>query len=568
MDHGPRATGHGQRTVATKKLEIIPLGGLGEFGLNSLIVRSGQEMILIDVGMMFPDESLPGVDIVIPDLAFVQEHAAQLKAVILTHAHEDHIGALPYLLRLVKAPVYGTRFTLAVADHKLAEHGLLSETETHPVEPGEHVAVPPYDIEFIRSTHSTIDALAVAIHTGSGTIVHATDFKIDDTPVIGQPMDVDRLRQLGDRGVLAALVDSTNVERAGRTPSERAVIPALEEVFETAPGRIIISCFASSIHRIQIILDLAYEYGCKVALVGRTMVRLIETAMDGQYLNVPPNLLVPLHTVNQLPRDKVVMLVTGCQGEPMAALARMATESFKQIRIEPDDTVVLSARVIPGNEKAIARLIDHIYRRGGRVIDESVSPVHVSGHPAQGDLKIFLDAVRPRYLIPIHGDYRRLCRHRDYAVRTGFDPQRVIVTENGTIIELDESRARVSPERVFVGRTLIDEAGFEEIEDFIIRDRRHLAEDGFVLPIVAINEVTGELEDVPEIITRGFVGAGDSADLLEEARQVVIRTVEASAQDERTDWAVMKEKIRIELKRFITKRTDRYPLIIPVIIEI
>jgi ribonuclease J len=290
--------------------------------------------------------------------------------------------------------------------------------------------------------------------------------------------------------------------------------------------------------------------------------------MDGQYLDVPPNLLVPLPTVNQWPRDKVVMLVTGCQGEPMAALARMATESYKQIRIEPNDTVVLSARVIPGNEKAIARLIDHIYRRGGRVIDESVSPVHVSGHPAQGDLKIFLDAVRPRYLIPIHGDYRRLCRHREYAVSLGFDAQRVIVAENGNVIELDENEARLAQERVFVGRTLIDEAGFEAIEDFIIRDRRHLAEDGFVLPIVAINEVTGELEDVPEIITRGFVGVNDSADLLDQARQVVIRTVEESTQDERTDWAVMKEKIRIELKRFITKRTDRYPLIIPVIIEI
>jgi ribonuclease J len=555
-------------SVQANKLEIIALGGLGEFGLNSLIVRSGEDMILIDAGMMFPDESLPGVDIVIPDLAFVQEHAAQLKAIIVTHAHEDHIGALPYLLRVVQAPVYGTRFTLAVADHKLAEHGLLQETEVHPVEPGERAAVPPYDIEFIRSTHSTIDSLALAISTPGGTIVHATDFKIDDTPVIGQPMDVDRLRQLGDRGVLAALVDSTNAERPGRTPSEKAVIPALEEIFETAPGRIIISCFASSIHRIQIILDLAYEYGCKVALAGRTMVRMIETAMDGQYLDVPPNLLVPLPTVNQWPRDKVVMLVTGCQGEPMAALARMATESYKQIRIEPNDTVVLSARVIPGNEKAIARLIDHIYRRGGRVIDESVSPVHVSGHPAQGDLKIFLDAVRPRYLIPIHGDYRRLCRHREYAVSLGFDAQRVIVAENGNVIELDENEARLAQERVFVGRTLIDEAGFEAIEDFIIRDRRHLAEDGFVLPIVAINEVTGELEDVPEIITRGFVGVNDSADLLDQARQVVIRTVEESTQDERTDWAVMKEKIRIELKRFITKRTDRYPLIIPVIIEI
>ncbi|MBI3949246.1 MAG: ribonuclease J [Acidobacteria bacterium] len=551
-----------------KKLQIIPLGGCGEFGLNSMILRWGEEMILIDVGMMFPDESMPGVDVVIPDLTFVQEHASQLKAILLTHAHEDHVGALPYLLRTVNAPVYGARFTLAVAEHKLAEHGLLSQAELHSVDPGERVEVPPFDIEFIRSTHSTIDSLAIAITTLVGTIIHATDFKIDDTPVIGQPMDVDRLKQVGDRGVLAALVDSTNVERSGRTSSEKAVIPGLEEVFETAPSRIIISCFASSIHRIQIILDLAYDYDCKVALAGRTMLRMIETAMNERYLDVPPDLLVPLNAVNQLPREKVVMLVTGCQGEPMAALARMATESYKQVRIEPDDTVVLSARIIPGNEKAIARLIDHVYRRGGRVIDESIHPVHVSGHPSQEDLKIFLEATRPRYLVPIHGDYRRLCRHKEFMTSIGFDPRRVIVADNGSIIELGEGEARLSQERVFVGRTLIDEAGYEEIEDFIVRDRRHLAEDGFVLPIVAISEVTGELEDVPEIVTRGFVVADDAADLLDQARQVVIKTVESSSHDERTDWAVMKEKIRIDLKRFITKQTERYPLIIPVIIEI
>jgi ribonuclease J len=554
--------------VDANKLEIIPLGGLGEFGINAMAWRWGEDMILIDIGMMFPDESLPGVDIVIPDLTFLEQHAAQLRAIILTHAHEDHIGALPYLLKLVKAPVYGARFTLAVAEYKLAEHGLLAETEVHPVEPGEQVNIPPFELEFIRSTHSTIDALALAITTPIGTLIHATDFKIDDTPVVGQPMDVDRLRQVGDRGVLAVLADSTNVERRGRTPSEKAVIPAFEEVFETVPGRLFFSCFASSIHRIQIILELAYEYDCKVALAGRTMVRMIETAMNEGYLDVPPNLLIPLNAVGHLPRDKVVMLVTGCQGEPMAALARMATESYKQVRIEPGDTVVLSARIIPGNEKAIARLIDHIYRRGGRVIDESIHPVHVSGHPSQEDLKILLEATQPRYIIPIHGDYRRLCRHKEFAESLGFDPRRVIVADNGSVIEIDEVEARLSQERVFVGRTLIDEAGYEEIEDFIIRDRRHLAEDGFVLPIVTINEVTGRLEDVPEIITRGFVGANDSADLLDQARQVVIKTVEGSSHDESTDWAVMKEKIRIELKRFITKQTERYPLIIPVIIEI
>lgn len=550
------------------KLDIIPLGGLGEFGINAMAWRWGEEMILIDAGMMFPDESLPGVDVVIPDFTFLQQRAAQLKAIILTHPHEDHIGAVPYLLRLVNAPIYGTRFTLAVLDHKLAEHGLLDEAELHPVEPGDRIRIPPFDIEFVRSTHSTIDCLVVAIQTPVGMVVHATDFKLDETPVIGQPLDIDRLRAIGDQGVLAVLADSTNVERPGRTPSERAVIPAFEEIFETAPGRLIFSCFASSIHRIQVILDLAHEYGCRVVVLGRTMVRMVETAIDEGFLDVPPGLLAPVSALGRIPREDVVMLVTGCQGEPMSALARMATGSYKQVAIEPGDTVVLSARIIPGNEKAIARLIDHIYRRGGRVIDESVRPVHVSGHPSQEDLRILLDAIRPRYLVPIHGDYRRLCRHREFALSLGWDPHRVLVAENGQIIELSQHGARVSAERVPVGRILIDEAGYEEVEEVVVRDRRHLAADGFLLPIVTINEVTGELEGVPEIITRGFVSHNGTDELLDEARQVVIDTVAASSQDESTDWAVMKEKIRVALKRFIARRTDRYPLIIPVIIEI
>jgi ribonuclease J len=554
--------------VMSNKLELIPLGGCGEFGMNMMALRWGEDMLLIDAGMMFPDEGLHGVDVVIPDLAFVEEHAKHVRAIILTHAHEDHIGALPYVLKTVNVPVYGAHFTLAVAEYKLEEHGVLSEAKMNAIEPGQRLRVEPFEIEFIRTAHSTIDSLAVAIQTPVGVLVHATDFKLDDTPVIGEPTDMERLRWLGNRGVLAALVDSTNAERSGRTPSEKAVIPAFEQIFESAPGRIIFSCFASSIHRIQIILDLAYEYDCKVALVGKTMVRMVETAMNGGYLDVPDGLLIPLSAVNQLPRDQAVMLATGCQGEPMAALSRMATGSYKQVKIEPGDTVVLSARVIPGNEKAIGRLMDHIYRRGGHVIDETISRVHVSGHPSQEDLKLTFEAIRPKFLIPIHGDYRRLCRHKEYALKLGFDPKRVIVAQNGDVIELDWEGASLRPERVFVGRTFIDEAGYEEIEEFIIRDRRHLAEDGFILPIVTINEITGKLEDVPEVITRGFVGADDSKDLLDQAREVVIKTVEESSLDESTDWAVMKEKIRVELKRFITQRTNRRPMIIPVIIEI
>jgi ribonuclease J len=552
----------------TNKLEIIPLGGCGEFGMNMMALQWGDDILLIDAGMMFPDEGLHGVDVVIPDLTFVENNVERIRGIIVTHAHEDHIGALPYVLKIANAPVYGTRFTLAVAEYKLEEHGVLREAKLNVIELGQRVSLRPFDVEFIRTAHSTIDSLAVAIQTPVGLLLHMTDFKLDDTPVIGQPTDLERLRELGDRGVLAALIDSTNAERPGRTASEKAVIPAFEEIFESAAGRIIFSCFASSIHRIQIILDLAYDYDCQVALVGKTMLRMVETAMNEGYLDVPDGLLVPLTAVNHLPREKAVMLATGCQGEPMAALSRMATGSYKQVKIEPEDTVVISARVIPGNEKAIARLMDHIYRRSGHVIDETISRIHVSGHPSQEDLKLVYDAVRPKCLIPIHGDFRRLCRHKEYALTRGFEDTQVIVAENGDVLELRPDGVDLIKGRVFVGRTFIDEAGYEEIEDVIIRDRRHLAEDGFILPIVTINEKSGKLEDVPEVITRGFVGVDDSTDLLDRAREVVIRTVENSSLGESTDWAVMKEKIRVELKRFITRETNRRPLIIPVIIEI
>jgi ribonuclease J len=555
--------------VSKQAVDIIPLGGFGEFGMNMLAVRWGEEIIVIDAGMTFPDESLHGVDVVIPDLRFVEENVSRLKGLILTHAHEDHIGAVPYLLKVANVPVYGSRFTRAVLEHKLIEHGLVNDVEVHGVEPGDFVEIGPYEVEFIGAAHSTIDCFALAIRTPVGVIVHATDFKLDEQPVIGEPTDLRRLRQYGDRGVLALLADSTNVERSGRTPSERAVVPALEEIFDQAPGRIIVSCFASSLHRIQLLFDLAHDYECRVALVGPTMTRMVETALNERYLDVPAGLLISPADVPRLPPEKVVMLVTGCQGEPMAALARMATGSYKQLRIEPGDTVVLSARIIPGNERAIARLIDHIYRRGARVIDESVNRmIHVSGHPCQDDLRLVYEAVRPRVLIPLHGDYRRLCRHKEFACASGFSPEQVIVAENGQVIELSEKGARLTGETIPVGRTFIDEAGFEEIEEFIIRDRRHLAEDGFILPIVVINKTTGELEAIPEIVSRGFLATEDGEGLLDHAREIVEQTVMEADPDEKTDWAVMKEKIRVELKRFISKQADRHPLIIPVIIEI
>lgn len=548
------------------RLEIIPLGGLGEFGMNMMAFRYGDEMIIVDAGMMFPEDDLLGVDVIIPDLTFIEDNANQLLAVVLTHSHEDHIGALPFLLKTVNVPVYGTRFTLAMAENRLQEHGLMDSVLTHVIEPREIFEVGSFKIEFIHVSHSTTDCVALAIATPVGVIIHTGDFKVDETPVVGDSIDLETLRSYGDRGVLALLSDSTNIERKGRTLSERAVIPALEDIFDRALGRIIISCFTSSIHRIQIVFDLADQFGRSVALLGRSMVRNIEIADSLRFLDIPPEILVTPAEAKRLPREDVVLLVTGCQGEPMAALARMAVGNHKHATVEKDDTVVLSSRIIPGNERSISRMINHLCKLGAHVYDERSARVHVSGHGSQEDLQIMLEAVRPRFLIPIHGEYRQLFRHKEFAVSLGFDPDNVIVAESGDVIEIDEHGARITA-KVFVGRTFIDSSGFGELEDMVIRDRKHLAYDGIVLPVVAINMTTGALESEPELITRGFVSDGANG-IIGRAREVVAQTVEGSEHEERIDPTVMKEKIRIELKRFIQRETRRRPMIIPVIVEI
>ncbi|HZS46716.1 MAG TPA: ribonuclease J [Blastocatellia bacterium] len=549
------------------KLEIIPLGGLGEFGMNITALRYGDEMILIDAGMAFPDESLLGVDIIVPDMTFLEDNRHQLLAIVLTHVHEDHIGALPYILKTVNVPVYGTRFTMAMVEHKLNEHQILGDSLTHITEAGETIHLGPFDIEFIRVSHSTTDCVCLAIETPVGIIIHTADFKVDMTPVNGDPIDLDRLREYGDRGVLALLSDSTNSERPGRTQSERDVIPAFEDIFDSAPGRIIVSCFSSSIHRIQIVLDLARDYGRKVAILGRSLIRNLEIADSLRQLNVEPEMLITTTDVKRMPDERVTILATGCQGEPMAVLSRLAVDSYKGIGIEPSDTVVMSARFIPGNERVISRMMGHIFKKGARIVDNSVARVHVSGHASQEDLRIMFEAVRPKFVIPIHGEYRQLYRHKDYIHSLGFPLDDIIMAESGDVIAVDETSASVVA-RVFVGRTFIDESGFGKVEDAIIRDRKHLAYDGFVLPIVAINPSTGNLVSEPEIITRGFITTENGDNILTRARDLVAQTIEKSDHEERIDFSVIKEKIRIELKRFIQKETQRRPMIIPVVVEI
>lgn len=549
------------------KVEIIPLGGLGEFGMNCLAMRAGGEMLIIDVGMGFPEESVYGVDVAIPDFAALDEYRDEIAAIILTHGHEDHIGALPYILRKFNVPVYGSSFTIALAESRLEDHGLLDRVMLHRVESGERVELGAFEIEFIRVSHSLVDCFALAIRTPVGIIIHTGDYKVDETPVVDSPIDLRALQRYGQEGVLALLSDSTNATVPGRTPSERAVIPTFEEIFAEAPGRIIVSCFASSIHRQQIVLDVAAQFGRRVCVLGRSMQKNIEIADRLGYLDIPVDLLVSLDEAKKLDGDQIVFLVTGSQSEPRSVLPQMATQSYKGVAIEEGDTVVLSARIIPGHERAISRLIGEIYKRGGQIYDEKRRLVHVSGHASQEDIRLMTEAVRPRFVIPIHGEYRMLYRHKEYLRRhLGFDEDRVILVENGDVIELDGKRAAVS-DKWPVGRTFIDETevGFEEVDSEIVRERRQLAYDGVITPVITINGETGQLEAPPEIATHGLLGMDG---LLREMKRLIAETVASASAREKSDTTLLKERVRLEVKRFIQRQTGTRPVIIPVIVQL
>jgi ribonuclease J len=557
--------------MTDQKLQVVPLGGLGEFGMNMTAIRYGEDIIVVDSGMMFPDAEMLGVDLVMPDLTFLVENRSQVRALFLTHGHEDHIGAVPYFLQEIDVPVYGTDFTLALVDRRLEEYELEKEPRFIKIKPKQIVEVGPFKVEFIHVTHSIVSAVALAITTPLGVIIHTGDFKVDPTPTDNELFDLHTLAEYGKRGVLLLLSDSTNADRPGYTESERAVQPRMEEIFSRSKQRVVVSCFSSSIHRIQLVLDLAQQYGRRVAVIGRSMVSVTEIAHGLGLLTIPDNILLRPQDVMELPANKVAILISGTQGEPMSALSRVAVDNHKHISVEKGDTVVLSSRIIPGNEKGIFRMIDHMARRGADVLYGSMNPpLHVSGHGSIEEMKLVLNLVRPKYFMPIHGEFRQLSKHARLAEHLRYlGMQDTFIMDTGDILEIDSRGARKNG-RVQVGHVCIDSGSIDDVVgEVVIRDRRHLSEDGIVLPIVAINRHTGRMESLPEVVSRGFaLSTEDGSEFLANARQIVARTLEGSNQEEKTDWGVMKEKIRADLKRYIVKETQRRPLIMPVILEV
>jgi ribonuclease J len=547
------------------RISIIPLGGLGEIGKNMTAVEYNQEILVIDAGLMFPDEDMLGIDLVIPDISYLVENQERVKGIILTHGHEDHIGALPYILKQIKVPVYGTRLTLGLAKGKFEEHGMVKEVKMNCIKAGQQLKLGGFTVDFIHVNHSIADVVALAIHTPIGIIVHTADFKFDHTPVDGRPTDFKRLAELGDAGVLVLLSDSTNVEREGYTPSERELYQTFEELFVQAAGRILVATFASNVHRIQQIMDTAFKHERKVALVGRSMVNVATIAMDLGYLKVPEGLMIDLDDIDRYPLNMLTIITTGSQGEPMSALSRMANSDHRKVSIIPGDTVIISASAIPGNEKMVARTINHLFKQGAKVIYESVSGIHVSGHASQEEQKLMINLVKPKFFIPVHGEYRHLVQHARLAVDMGLDSEKVVIAEIGDVVELTRNRIRVAG-KVSSGKVFVDGLGVGDVGNIVLRDRKQLSQDGILIVVVTIDKTNGQILAGPDIVTRGFVYVRESEALIDEAKGKVKIALERCT--EYSDWATMKNQIRDILGKHLYDRMKRRPMILPIIMEV
>lgn len=548
------------------KIKIIPLGGINEIGKNITAIEYKEDIIIIDCGLKFPDDDMFGIDIVIPDISYLLKNSEKVKGIFLTHGHEDHIGALPYVLKQLNVPVYGTKLTVGIVETKLKEHGLLGSTELVKVKPKDIIKLDSVSVEFIKTNHSIADSVAIAIHTPLGVVLHTGDFKIDYTPIDGEIMDFARLAELGRKGVLVMMADSTNVERPGYTMSERVVGETFSRLFSKADGRIIIATFASNVHRIQQIITAAQEYGKKVAVSGRSMENIVQVAIELGYLTIEKDVLIPVDQISKYPNEKVVVITTGSQGEPMSALARMAASEHRKINVVPGDTVIISATPIPGNEKFVSKVVNQLFKKGAEVIYDSLDKIHVSGHACQEELKLMHSLVKPRFFIPVHGEYRHLKKHGELAMNLGLPEKNLVIPENGDVIELTRNYIKKNG-TVISGQVFVDGLGVGDVGNIVLRDRKHLSQDGILTVVVTIEKQTGRVVSGPDIISRGFVYVRESEGLMDEAREVVKGVLNECEEKQITDWATLKSKMRDELREFLYEKTKRKPMILPIIME-
>ncbi len=550
------------------KIQIIPLGGIGEIGKNMFVLKCEDEILVLDSGLMFPDEEMFGIDIVIPDISYLVENKEKVKGIIVTHGHEDHIGALPFVLPSLNVPIYGTKLTLGLVEVKLKEHNLLKTTSMNLIRPGCSMRISDnFKVEFFKTNHSIPDSVGVAVYTPAGVIVYTSDFKLDQTPVDGKTTDFYRLAELGNKEVLVMLSDSTNAERPGFTLSEKVVGETIQEIFRVSDGRIIIATFASNVHRIQQVIDAAALHGRKVAVIGRSMVNVVGISRELGYLNVPDKTIIEVEEIGNYPEDKLVLLTTGSQGEPMSALTRISVSEHKKVEIIPGDTVVIAATPIPGNEKLVSRTINNLFKRGAKVYYESVSGVHVSGHGSQEELKIMLNLLKPKYVIPVHGEYRHLVHHAELAEKVGIPSKNIFVTDNGSILEFTSSSGR-KVGRASIGNVLVDGLGVGDVGNIVLRDRRILSQDGILIVVIAIDKASNCILAGPDIVSRGFVYVRESEKLIEEAKKQVAQALESTSAEKMGEWSTVKNIVRDVLNKFFWEKTRRRPMILPIISEI
>ncbi len=550
-----------------KCVKVIPLGGLGEIGKNITAIEYDKDIVVIDCGIAFPDEEMYGVDLIIPDITYLMDNKERVKAFILTHGHEDHIGSLPYILKQLNVPVYGTRLTLGILGNKLKEHFLENEYTLKTVEAGETIEFEDIKVEFIRNTHSIADSCSLAIHTPIGNIVHTGDFKIDYTPIDGLVMDLERISELGKEGVLLLMADSTNVERQGHSLSEKSIGQTLNRIFSTATGRVIVATFASNIHRMQQIADASVKYKRKIAFSGRSMENISTVAMELGYLHIPEGTMINVDDIRNYRNEEVTIITTGSQGEPMAGLARIAFSNHRKIQLEPDDLFIISASPIPGNDKLISKVINELYKKGADVIYEALEDIHVSGHACQEELKLIHSLVHPRYFMPVHGEYRHLKHHKDLAKSLGMEDKNIFIMNTGDILQLSEDEARISG-RVHTGRVLVDGIGVGDVGNIVLRDRRYLGQDGMVVVVVTIEKESYSILAGPDIITRGFVYAKEAEDMINKIRDIAREEIENSLANNQIEWYVLKTNVKRSIERFLYDETKRRPTIFPIIMEV